>query len=94
MDGFSIVMLIIGFVEGCFLKLFTGKSTSNHHCLGENVFYFLQVSNMHIQEMLQGVKRGKCGNMLKLLGGFDEESFIYHIFYLIGQDEVSCFTYL
>lgn len=32
---------------------------------------------MHIQEMLQGVKRGKCGNMLKLLGGFDEESLPY-----------------
>ena len=66
MDGFSIVMLIIGFVEGCFLKLFTGKSTSNHHCLGENVFLlFASIEHAHPRNA-SGCEEGKVWQYVEI----------------------------
>lgn len=96
-DGFSIVMLIFGFVEGVFFN-FLQVNQHQTTIVWENTFFFTFCKHRTCtSKKCFRVWRGESVEIcwkLKLLGGFDEESFIYHIFYLIGQDEVSWFRYL
>ena len=66
MDGFSIVMLIFGFVVGVFFQLFTGKSTSNHHCLGEYVFSIFASIELAHPRNASGCEEGKVRKYVEI----------------------------